>query len=132
MITIGTRQAIKGFGRGRFSVLRSIKRGISGEAQHDVDIVAAPFSLVADPNRGSIAELRRAVVARQLLESEVGPGYVGEIVADIGRAGNGAIFVNISDVATKAVLSGSFEELADVAVHISSRHWLLKELDAAA
>ena len=73
MITIGTRQAVKDIGRNRFGVLRSIKRGITGEVQRDVDVVAAPFSLVADPNRGSIAELRRAVVARQVLESERAP-----------------------------------------------------------
>ena len=132
MLTIGTRQAVEAIGRGRFGVLRSIKRGISGEAQRDVDTIAAPFSLVADPNRGSIADLRRAVVARQLLESELGPDYVRDLVADIGKGGHGAIFVNISDMATKAVLSGSFEELADAAVRISSRHWLLRELDSAA
>ena len=132
MITIGTRQAVEGIGRGRFGVLRSIIRGISGEAQDDVDTITAPFSLVADPRSGSIAELRRAVVARQLLESELGPGYVRDLVTPIVEGDNGATFVNISNLANEAVVTGSFEELADVAARIDTRHWLVRELDAAA
>ena len=132
MLNIATRQAIGGIGRSWLGVLVSIKRGISGKAQADVDTVAAPFSLVANPNRGSIAELRRAVVARQVLESELGPEYVRELVADIGKGANHETFVHISDVASKAVVTGSFDELADVAVRISSRHWLLAELAPAA
>ena len=132
MINIGTRQAFHNVGRSWLGVLVSIKRGITGKVQGDVDTVAAPFSLVANPNSGSIAELRRAVVARQVLESELGADYVRDLVADIGKGVNHDTFVHITDVASKAVVTGSFDELADVAVRISSRHWLLAELAPAA
>jgi hypothetical protein len=110
------------------TAFNSVKRAITGEMQRDVDTIAAPFTLIADPRQGSIAELRRAVVARLMLERELESAYVADLVTDISGRGNRATFERISRMATKAVLTNRWDELADYAATLHDRHWLVREL----
>jgi hypothetical protein len=135
MLTFGAHQPVRarGIGRRINSAVRTIKRTVTGQLQRDVQTIAAPVSIVADPRRGSIAALRRAVVARQVLESRLDPDYLHDLIDEISEGENAATFAEISTMAKRAVLSGSWDELAQFAYHrIDSRHWLLRELADAA
>ena len=113
------------------TAVTAIKRVLTGQLRRDVDTITAPFSMVADPSGGSRADLRRAVVARQVLETELDPEYVQFLLTDIDGGRQGLTFTSISTMAARAVLSGSWDELEEVAYRIDTRHWLVRELAAA-
>jgi hypothetical protein len=112
--------------------MRTIKRGLNGDMDRDLEIITGPGVLLFEAEHGSVAKLRQAVARRARYEAQLDGRYLRDLYRTMHDGGEfSRAMLNASDLAGIAVAAGDYIQLRDSCAAIDPNHWLVRELGSS-